>query len=90
MPKDILPMETMIVVEMEFQLLEARMKTLAIPLDSSKVLFEVFSDEIYEKLNVDKTEYEKSYKYYMDDIEGMDEIYAAVIDSLSLREALQE
>ena len=83
-------METMIVVEMEFQLLEARMKTLSIPADSAKVLFEVFSDEIYEELEVDKEHYKKSYKYYMDDIDGMNEIYAAVIDSLSLREALQE
>ena len=37
---------------------------------------------------VEREVYEKSYKYYMNDINGMDEIYEVVIDSLSLRERL--
>jgi hypothetical protein len=89
-PEDVLSIETMIVVEMDFQLLEAQLKSISIPVDSAELLYSTFSEEIYEKHGVEKAQYEKSYTYYMEDIEGMDKIYAAIIDSLSLRQSLRE
>jgi tRNA uridine 5-carbamoylmethylation protein Kti12 len=35
---------------------------------------------------VDSTTYYNSYRYYMNNVKEMDQIYAAVVDSLSLRE----
>jgi len=87
-PAGILSQERMVALEIEFQLLEARLKLLAVDRDSGMILYEVFSKEILEKLEVDRKQYEESYIYYMEDIEGMDLIYAAVVDSLSLRERL--
>jgi len=87
-PKGILGKEKMVALELEFQLLEAKLKVLNISQDSADVLYDFYSKGILDNEEVAKEDYEKSYEYYMTDIEGMDEVYEVVIDSLSLRERL--
>lgn len=87
-PEGILSKDKMVALEIEFQLLEAKLKVLNISRDSGEVLYDHYSNEILENEEVEREVYEKSYVYYMKDIEGMDEINEVVIDSLSLRERL--
>ena len=89
-PDGILKQEQMVSLEIEFQLLESRLKVLNLTNDSATVLFEHYRNEILEKEEVELEVYERSYRYYMEDIELMDEIYEVVIDSLSLKERLTQ
>ena len=54
--------------------------------DSSTVYYKVLESKVFKKHGVDSTKYYNSYRYYMHNIKEMDQIYAAVVDSLSLRE----
>ncbi len=54
--------------------------------DSATVYYKVLEGDVFKKHGVDSTTYYRSYRYYMNNIKEMDEIYAAVVDSLSLRE----
>jgi hypothetical protein len=54
--------------------------------DSATVYYKVLEGDVFKKHGVDSTTYYNSYRYYMRNIKEMDQIYAAVVDSLSLRE----
>ena len=54
--------------------------------DSSTVYYKVLENQVFKKHGVDSTTYYNSYRYYMHNVKEMDQIYAAVVDSLSLRE----
>lgn len=54
--------------------------------DSTTVYYKSLEQDIFKKYKVDSTKYYSSYRYYMENIQLMDEIYAAVVDSLSSRE----
>jgi hypothetical protein len=54
--------------------------------DSSTVYYKVLEGDVFKKHGVDSTIYYNSYRYYMQHIKEMDQIYAAVVDSLSLRD----
>ena len=78
----------MIKTQIELQILEAKIGQLRLSKDSSTVLYKVFEERLFDSLNIDREKYARSFEYYMNDIEAMDKIYEAVIDSLSLRERL--
>ncbi len=54
--------------------------------DSVTVYYKTLEQDVFKKHGVDSTTYYNSYRYYMANIKQMDQIYAAVVDSLSLRE----
>jgi len=54
--------------------------------DSVAVYYKVLEREVFKKHGVDSVKYYSSYRYYMQHLKQMDQIYAAVVDSLSLRE----
>lgn len=76
---------TSILIEMhlaEAYIIESRFKIE----DSARVAFKQMEKEIFKKYNTDSSRYARSYQYYALNIEKLDKIYSAVVDSLSERE----
>lgn len=89
-PEDVIPPEQMTSILIDIYISEAKVKVLSINHDSAGKLFQAFEQQVYEKHHIDSSTYTKSYEYYLNNLEAMEKIYAAVIDSLSLRERLVE
>lgn len=87
-PEGILSKEKMVGILLDMHIAEAQVNTLSINRDSSRLIFHHYEQEIYEEHNVADSIYLASYNYYLGQVKDMDEIYSAVVDSLSLRERL--
>ena len=72
----------------DLYMLEAKVKDLKLPSDSSKVVFMHFEKKLFEKHNMNDSLYRESFKYFIDDIKGLTIIYEIIADSLSLEERL--
>lgn len=72
----------------DLYMLEAKVKDLKLPSDSSKVIFMYFEKKLFEKHNMNDSLYRESFKYFIDDIKGLTIIYEIIADSLSLEERL--
>ena len=87
-PDDVLSKEEMTAVLMDIYILESQTKELKVHFDSSKKVYNLFEARILEKHDVPDSSYRKSFSYYQDHPDDLDEIYAMLVDSLSLREKL--
>ena len=58
--------------------------------DSVRAFFPEVEQKLFEKHGIDDSLYLMSFEYYLREIQIMEEIYTAVVDSLSLRERLFE
>lgn len=65
---------------------EARLTGYAIPQDSAMKLFKPYEAGLLQKHGVADSTVLKTYRYYLDHPQEMEQIYTAVIDSLSLKE----
>nr|WP_262895406.1 DUF4296 domain-containing protein [Penaeicola halotolerans] len=82
-PKGLVPSDKMVSVLIDIHLLESKLGMLSITRDSAQVLYKELEKEIFQKHQVEEAVYRRSFTYYMEDIQAMDKIYDAVIDSLS-------
>src|SRR5699024_9047831 len=90
-PAHILSEERMVDFLIDLHIAEARVNDMSIRRDSAKIVFEKVEDSLFKKHGiVNDSIYAISYEYYLNHIEGLDKIYGAVVDSLSLRERLSE
>lgn len=87
-PKGILPKEKMVGIFIDLHITESKISALNLKRDSSKILFQHYEQEIFKKHEVPEEVYMKSYSYYVENVNDMEQIYDAVIDSLSLRERI--
>jgi len=65
--------------------LETEVASLKLTYDSSNALYKQQQQLIFDKHNVTDSVYTHSFEYYLQHVEMMDKVYAAVVDSLSLR-----
>ena len=84
-PADILPPDMMINALIEIRTLEGQVASLTLGNDSSRVLYHILEERLFERLNLDTALYTKSYNYYILHPEEFIDITSAVIDSLKLR-----
>ncbi len=56
--------------------------------DSTQALYKAYESKIFKKYKVDSVVYRKSFEFYLENTDYLDEIYQAVVDSLSVREKL--
>lgn len=90
-PEGILPKEKMVSFLIDLHIAEARINDLNLRRDSAEKFFKVVEDSLYRKNGIaDDSVYIRSYEYYLNDVQGLDDIYSAVVDSLSLRERLSK
>jgi hypothetical protein len=88
-PEGTLSKEKMVKILMDIHIAEAKTGRLTFrSVDSSKVLFRRLELDIFKKHNVDTATYRKSFEFYLQNTTYLDEIYAAVVDSLSYRESI--
>jgi cAMP phosphodiesterase len=85
-PPDALSKDQMIGILIDIHLAEAKVGRLPFrSLDSSKALFRKMEHDIFKKHRTDTATYRKSFNFYLNNTAYLDEIYAAVVDSLSYR-----
>lgn len=90
-PEGILPKDKMVSFLIDMHIAEARINDLSLRRDSAERFFKIVEDSLFRKNGITNDSiYIKSYEYYLRDVEGLDEIYSAVVDSLSLRERLSK
>ena len=87
-PEGIMSKQQMVSFLIDLHLMEAKMNVTRFPKDSIKTFFPVVEEALFEKHNITDSVYFKSYQYYLNDMFEMEEIYSAVVDSLSLRERI--
>lgn len=88
-PNPLLPKEQLVSLLVELHILEARVEASRLSPDSARALFQQQKSEILWKHGVPEKDslLQRSYRYYAVNRKDMDEIYKAVIDSLTQREA---
>ena len=88
-PDGIMSQEEMVSFLIDLQLTEAKISTLRLPDDTVRLFYDEIKQELYRKHGIKDSIFVKSMSYYVNDVKGIEEIYSAVVDSLSLRERLQ-
>ena len=86
-PTDLLPKEKLVPLLADLHMLEARVETSRLPVDSARALYLSQQKDVFWKRAVTDSVFQRSYRYYSIHGKDLDEIYAAVIDTLGQREA---
>jgi hypothetical protein len=82
-PDDVLPKEKMVQMIADIHMVESRVGQLSLrSMDSAYVLEKVWEEKVYKKYNTDSATYKRSFRFYSENPEYMEEIYNAVTDSL--------
>jgi hypothetical protein len=89
LPEGIMTKDQMVAYLIDLQLTEAKIASLKLPEDTVKLFYDQVEKELYKRHHISDSTYLKSISYYLYDVKGIEEIYSAVVDSLSLRERLQ-
>jgi hypothetical protein len=89
-PEGVLSKEEMTAVLIDIYILESQTKEIKVHFDSAKRVYNIFESRVFEKHGLQDTTYRKSFVYYQDHPELLDEIYGMLVDSLSLREKLRK
>jgi hypothetical protein len=91
-PAQLLPKEKMVSLLVQLHILEARVENSHLSPDSARALFQSQKQEVLRQNNMSDTDslLPRSYRYYAINRKDMDEIYTAVIDSLTRRETKME
>lgn len=88
-PEGLLSKEQMVNLLTDIHIAEARANRSQLrSYDSIQVYYKALEKDVFKKHKTDSTVYKKSYAYYLEHMKELDDIYAAVVDSLSLRENL--
>jgi hypothetical protein len=86
-PKNILQPKKMVSILIDIHLLESQIPHLSRMPDSSYTLYKAYEKKIFQKHQVDSLSYQQSYRYYLNNLQDFEKIYAQVIDSLVYRES---
>lgn len=86
-PQPLLPKNKMVAMLIEVHLNESRVDAAALPPDSARAAFNQLQRRLLARYQVTDTIFQRSYRYYAIHDKDLDDIYGAVIDSLTAREA---
>jgi hypothetical protein len=76
----------MVRVLIDVHILEAKVKKLYLPRDTSKMVYNHYEKMLFKDQGISKAQYEESMSYYIDEIGTMKDIYDQVVDSLLARQ----
>ncbi len=89
LPENLLSKEKMVGILIDIHIAEARANRIQLrSYDSTQAYYKKLEADVFSKHKVDTARYRMSYRYYMNHMKELDDIYTAVVDSLSLRENL--
>ena len=89
-PEGLISKEKMISFLIDLHIHETKASLSRMNKDSVRVFFPEVEQRLFEKHGIDDSLYMVSFNYYLEEVKLMEEIYSAVVDSLSLRERLNE
>ena len=70
-------------------MLESKVKNLSIrSSDSAKVVYDHYEKLLFADFNITEDQYERSFNYYVENLDEFKEVYTAVVDTLMQREKL--
>lgn len=84
-PEGILSEKQMVNAMTELYLADEKANKLAIPYDSIKELFPMFTERAFRKAGISDSLFLKSLDYYMGRPDKLENIYTTVVDSLNLK-----
>ncbi len=88
---DLLDKSIMTSILIDLHLAEAKMSyTGSRNADSIEIIYRNYEYAIFEDHNVTDSVYFRSYEYYLDQMEEMEQIYSAVVDSLSVMNSAEK
>jgi hypothetical protein len=86
----VLPKEKMVSILTDVHIAEAVVNARSFPLDTSVLLFRNIENQLLAKHHVTRPQFDSSYQWYARHVEEYQDLYAQVIDSLSLRSSLKK
>ena len=89
-PEGLLSKEEMISFLIDLHIHETKATISRMNKDSIRAFFPEVEQHLFEKHGIDDSVYLLSFQYYLREIQVMEEIYTAIVDSLSLRQRLIE
>ncbi|MGB3180546.1 MAG: DUF4296 domain-containing protein [Cyclobacteriaceae bacterium] len=89
-PEGILGEEKMVSFLKEAYYAETKVKNLHLSNDSSRLLFRHYELALYQKYDITEEEFTRSYNYYLQNPLMLEDINAAILDSLGVMESLLE
>jgi hypothetical protein len=87
-PKYIMNEQDMINYLIDLHIAEAAVQNLRLKTDSAKIVFAAKEKHLLKEHNVTDSIFINSYNYYLDHPLKLEDIYAAVVDSISLKQSL--
>ncbi|MEP5611385.1 MAG: DUF4296 domain-containing protein [Cyclobacteriaceae bacterium] len=90
-PEDLIPQDQMVSVLVEVHMLESKIKNLSIrPLDSAKVVYDHYENLLFADFNITQDQYERSFNYYIENLDEFKDVYTTVVDTLMQREKISK
>ncbi|KOY84992.1 hypothetical protein AD998_01490 [bacterium 336/3] len=86
-PRNVIQPKKMVAVLIDIHLLESQVPHLTRMPDSAHFLYKAYEKKIFQKHQIDSLTYQQSYRYYLNNLQEFEKIYAQVIDSLVDRES---
>jgi hypothetical protein len=85
-PADLLSKPQVVALLADLHVLEAQVENSRLPADSSRALYLAQQQLLLQRYQATDSSFQRSYRYYSVHGKDLDEIYAAVIDTLGRRE----
>lgn len=85
-PADLIPKDSMAQILVNIHISEAKVATRPMHPDSTYLFYEVYKKDVYKKYKISPERFQKSFDYYLRNLDQMDQIYETVVDSLGLME----
>lgn len=89
-PAELYSQEQMATILQDIYLLEFKITELKVKADSATVVFNKYQDDYFEKNELDTAIYRASYEFYLTRPDLLEQIYAIIADSLSLKSRMEE
>jgi hypothetical protein len=87
-PESLITKKDMVAILIDLHMAEAKVNSLSLSSDSAHGLFKVFEKQLYDKYQVTDSIYLKSFNYYLNELDAMDDIYTSVVDTLIRRQKM--
>jgi len=89
-PKDLISKGKMVAFLVDLHITEVKVQNLGIKADSVKKVFSILEADLFNQHQFADSVYIDSYHYYVEQPSIMEEMYTAVLDTLSLRRDIAE
>ena len=86
LPAGLLPPAKLTSILADIHIAEAQVENMGLTPDTAKVAFNRLQKEVLKKHGVSKKNFDKTYSYYLNNLNQLDKIYEALVDTLGMRE----